>query len=322
MSTLYLDQHGTSVGAKRGRLTLRAPDGVEMDYPLKQIDRVVVLGHVHFSHDALWHLLRLGIPTVFSSPCGGYRGCLASARGSRIQRRLRQIDAARDHASALTIARALVEAKVRGQMRVLHQWRVGDTATMARHLRTLTHCATRHTLMGHEGAAARLYFAGMRDKLAGTPYTFTTRRFHPPPDPVNAVLSLLYALMTSEISLAIAASGLDPCVAYLHGIEEGRESLSLDLVEPLRPLADRLAVRLLRHHLQPDDFVTQGGVCQLRDGRRGKIYEAWASWLDERVQWRGEATKWRQLIHLQPLQLVRHLESDSGEPLFWHLDAH
>lgn len=319
-AVLYIDAHGTKVGHRGGRIILERPDGKTGAVPVEQIDQVVVLGHAHFSHDAIAALLRRGVATVFSSRQGGFRGLLCGRAGRQVRRRLSQADACREPSRALTIARALVQAKLRGQGRLLHQWGVEGRHGIAVELLASHRCAGAGELRGHEGAAARIFFAGLRQHIAGSAFRFERREQHPPPDPVNALLSLLYTLLGGEVEVGIAAVGLDSCMGFFHAIDDGRPALSMDLVEPLRPLADRLAARLLRHDLTPEDFETGKRGCRLRDGRRGIVYKAWENLLDARIVWQGARSSWRRLIHRQALVLAHALEEGKA-PTFWHLDA-
>ena len=57
-------------------------------------------------------------------------------------------------------------------------------------------------------------------------------------NPVNSILNYLYALLESEARLAAAALGLDPGLGVLHVDTPARDSLALDLMEPVRPQVD------------------------------------------------------------------------------------
>lgn len=102
-------------------------------------------------------------------------------------------------------------------------------------------------------------------------FAFSERRRRPPPDPVNALLSFAYALLTHDARSALEGVGLDPAVGFLHRDRPGRPSLALDLVEEFRAwFADRLVLTLInRRQLGAGDFVTEGAACRLTDaGRR------------------------------------------------------
>ncbi|WP_300339792.1 CRISPR-associated endonuclease Cas1 [Accumulibacter sp.] len=317
---LYIDRHGVKVGASQGRLTLKTPDQQDQSVPLQQLEQVIVLAHAHFSHDAISSLLREGIPVVFSGLRGGFRGTLSGQAGRQVMRRKRQFQAMDDPAGRLTIARALVQAKIRGHGRLLRQWRLPAQHEIAAGLLASHHCRDLDSLRGHEGAAARAFFDGLRQHLEASPFRFEQRRQHPPPDPVNSVLSLTYTLLLNEVEVGVAAAGLDAAAGFYHSADNGRPTLLMDLVEPLRPLADRLSGRLLKAELSPDDFEIDGDCCHLRDGRRGIVYKAWEHLLAGSVVWRRENTSWRRLIHLQARELAHWLDGSITAPRFWHLD--
>jgi CRISPR-associated protein Cas1 len=57
-------------------------------------------------------------------------------------------------------------------------------------------------------------------------------------NPPNAMLNYLYAVLESEARLAAAALGLDPGLGVLHADSGNRDSLALDILEPVRPQVD------------------------------------------------------------------------------------
>ena len=65
--------------------------------------------------------------------------------------------------------------------------------------------------------------------------------------------------------LLTVAQGLDPTIGYLHACRPGRVALVYDLMEPLRPQVDRLALDFVRSHtFTPSDFILgTNGVCRL-----------------------------------------------------------
>src|SRR5690606_19904156 len=92
-------------------------------------------------------------------------------------------------------------------------------------------------LRGSEGEAASLYFS-IFDHLIRSPdpeMRWRGRSRRPPLDPVNALLSFLYTLLTHDCRSACESVGLDPSVGFLHRDRPGRPSLALDLMEELRP---------------------------------------------------------------------------------------
>lgn len=113
----------------------------------------------------------------------------------------------------------------------------GDTAEGRR-----THGRDDRQLLSIEGEAAAVYFACFEHMLAegareNVPaFAFAKRNRRPPTDPVNAMLSLAYALLTRVFTTAISATGLDPYMGFYHRPRHGRPALALDLMEPFRPI--------------------------------------------------------------------------------------
>jgi CRISPR-associated endonuclease Cas1 len=83
--------------------------------------------------------------------------------------------------------------------------------------------------------------------------------------PTSAMLNYAYAVLESQVRVAIAAHGLDPRIGVLHASQGGRDALVYDLMEPLRPRVDALVLAFLREHTMiPSDFVVMPtGVCRL-----------------------------------------------------------
>jgi CRISPR-associated protein Cas1 len=83
--------------------------------------------------------------------------------------------------------------------------------------------------------------------------------------PVSAIQNYVYATVESQIRVATAAHGLDPNLGFLHVSRRGREAFVYDLMEPLRPVADRMVLDLIRSQAfsAGDFFIGTNGVCRL-----------------------------------------------------------
>jgi CRISPR-associated endonuclease Cas1 len=86
--------------------------------------------------------------------------------------------------------------------------------------------------------------------------------------PAHAVLNYLYAILECETTIAAYRMGFDPSLGLMHTDKRYRPSLASDLMEPVRPLADRVAIELLsrRELSRADVFETREGVCRLGPG--------------------------------------------------------
>ena len=82
--------------------------------------------------------------------------------------------------------------------------------------------------------------------------------------------------MHAEAALALYGAGLDPFIGFYHCLDFGRESLACDVMEALRPQADRFALMLFREGtLASGDFTNTESGCLLGKAGRGRYYAAY-----------------------------------------------
>src|SRR5262249_22148449 len=99
-------------------------------------------------------------------------------------------------------------------------------------------------------------------------------------NPSNAILNYLYALLESEARLSAAALGLDPGLGVLHVDAENRDSLSLDLFQPVRPQVDSYLLDWITHQpLRREWFFEQrNGNCRLMASFTAQLSETAPTW--------------------------------------------
>jgi len=105
------------------------------------------------------------------------------------------------------------------------------------------------------------------------------------------MLNYGYALAESEARLAGLAMGLDPGLGILHTDQKTRDSLALDLLEPLRPVVERHVLTMLTaRRFHADDF-TEGrtGICRLLAPLTHDLAEQLLPELARAVAWPAEA---------------------------------
>jgi CRISPR associated protein, Cas1 family len=101
----------------------------------------------------------------------------------------------------------------------------------------------------------------------------------------------------SRATIAARVVGLDPGLGVLHADQLNRDSLSTDLMEPVRPVVDRYLFDLLarRRFAAADFFETRQGVCRVTPPLARELAEAALDWgrvvsrVAEDVAWQLEA---------------------------------
>jgi len=181
---------------------------------------------------------------------------------------------------------------------------------------------SREELLGVEGTGTALYFRCFESFLKERfGFDFTARTRRPPRDPVNALLSLAYALLLGDLTSACHVVGLDPYVGYLHQPRYGRASLALDLMEEFRPIvADSVVVSFINNgSVSPADFEELNGGFFLKEAARKRFYAAYEQRKSEEIthpvfEYR---LPYRRAFELQARILAKYLlgEIERYEPL-------
>jgi CRISPR-associated protein Cas1 len=261
---------------------------------LAHLSEVVLIGSAGVTTAAMLALLDAGCGLTLVSAQGKLRGRLRPVEAGNLDLRRVEFAATADAEFALEISRRIVAGKIRNSRtlarRMLRTPPKGSASAdpepgvldeagprmensplrvgpLFDHLKTtlamVDRVATLAELRGVEGQAARLYFKVLRLCLNGK-LIFEKRTRRPPRDPVNALLSLAYTLLTNAVFAAVEVAGLDPYAGFLHQDRYGRPALVLDLVEEFRPvIADSVVLTTVnKGMLDAQDFETDaaGGI--------------------------------------------------------------
>ncbi len=330
----------------------RAKDGVapaparKERIPLIKIDEVVVLGEVTLTASAIHMLLERNIEITFLGHYGQFKGCLSPPFSKNAILRMAQYRAHTDMTTRCALARRFVIGKLSNQRTMLQRYQrrqsdpemrqaIEQIATLLHQLVALplgqAHAAHRlaggdnriagtplETIMGMEGAGSAAYFRCFGRLLTNQEqWPFAGRVKRPPTDPVNALLSFGYALLTNKVASAVQLVGFDHFVGYLHSSFYGRPALALDLVEEFRPIiVDAVVLTLLNHRmLTPHDFVVELGAYRLKDERRKIFFTQLEEKLNEEMTHPlfGYKATYRRCLELQARLLAKVLTGEIGE---------
>jgi len=270
MSTLYLLEQGAKLEKESKRLIVRKEDKVLLEIPEFKIERVLVFGNIQITTQAMKFLLESGIETSLFNIHGRLIGRLAPVQSKNIFLRMAQFEKAKNEGFRLNIAKVFVGGKIKNAKAFLQRYTrnhpevdfskaEGELDMCLKELPRKTQVSS---VVGLEGRASAIYFEGF-GKMFRKELQFETRIRRPPIDPVNSLLSLGYSLITNEMFSVVSCIGFEPYLGFLHGLEYGRPSLALDLVEEFRQsIIDRLTLELINKEiLTKEDFEEkEGGV--------------------------------------------------------------
>ncbi len=299
---LVLTGHGASIRMERGTLLVR--DGLT-HHPQERKEwrffpgewrvpsRIVMLdcsGAITF--DALKWLSEQRVPLAQIN----WRGEAINVIGLSSIRDPRLIEAqrlAKASRKGVEIARRLIAVKIENSIETLSACLADCTsrrAALALLEKCLIEIASKRisnisAILGVEGRAAAAYFKAIEGyplrwkgamrrpipqdwKSAASRLSKATSKNHRnrhATHPMNAMLNYAYGVLQSRVHQYVAGAGFDPEIGFLHGNDEGKAALVYDLMEPMRPIADRAVLKFVdRHEFEPQDFgLSQLGVCRL-----------------------------------------------------------
>ena len=300
---LYLNTPGLRIGRKEETLTIKLEDSLVEEVRLADLSHVALFGNIQLTTQAIQGLCDAEIPVTYFSGGGWFYGITQGLGLKNVFLRIEQFRLARDPEFPLRIARSMIHGKIRNHRTLLMRNHIEAPAGTVNRLREAAQdalaAASLEQLLGVEGAAAAAYFeqfGGMLkvedpsdDEIPGAEvprdpgesrqltFEFTARHRRPPTDPVNALLSLGYSMLSKDCTLAAAAVGFDPFVGFYHQPRFGRPALALDLMEEFRPLiAESTVLTVINNRMiTPDDFVRAGQAVNLTPAGRKKFLLAY-----------------------------------------------
>lgn len=307
--------------SKKGDTIVVSENGVQLSaHPLHLLRSIFLYGAAQLSTQLIQTCLTCNIQVTFFSPAGKYIGRLDSLSISGLDSRFGQYKIASHEAMSVKLGHAIIRAKISNQrtllLRNMKDKNEDALKTLAGLKNEIRRCRTREELMGVEGRAAAVYFEHF-SKMLNVPFFaehFNGRNRRPPRDPVNAMLSLGYSVLSSEVAGICASVGLDPACGVLHTPRFGRSALALDIMEEFRPLiVDSTVISLVnRGCISEDDFVFSSQGCALKKSGHQAFWGAYARRMSEELthpMFHYRMT-YRRLIEVQIRQLWRIFRGD------------
>ncbi len=265
MESVYILETGSYLRREGSALKVVKDNKIIDQIPCDNLKRLMLVGYISLSSGVLDFLIQNRVETVFITPTGRFRARLGIDEHRHVALRKAQYIHLSNPEFALASAKRIVEGKVGNMWRFLmlrsRQYNNDALKIGAVKLKSILSLIRKteniNQLRGMEGIAGRIYFEVFGHMIQNPSFSFSGRNRRPPRDPVNAMLSFIYMLLTNEVLSAIKACGLDPYMGALHEIDYGRPSLACDLVEEYRCfLGDRLVLGLInKKMIQADDFV-------------------------------------------------------------------
>lgn len=328
---LYVQTPGAKLRKEGDRLIVETKTE-KQKVPMISVSQVALFGPVSVTTPALHALMRERVPVSWFSTGGWFLGHTIGTGNGNVAVREAQYRAAFSNRRSLVFARSLVSAKIRNSRTMLRRnWRSergveGKEEALAglkRIARRSLHAEDPQHLLGLEGEAASIYFGQFEKMLAASAaegagaFSFATRNRRPPTDPVNAMLSLAYALLVRLFRDTLSSTGLDPYLGLYHRPRHNRPALALDLMEPFRSIvSDSCVIQAVNNgEVRQNHFVFNGPACSLKPKGRKALIAAYERRLEQVTTHPlfGYRVTMRRLVEVQARLLARHIQGEIVE---------
>ena len=314
---VYVQEQGARVTKSGDCIHVKIDGQTVRKIRLIDISEITLFGNVQITTQTVRELCNRNIPICYMTYGGWFTGMTAGMAHKNIELRMAQHKKHLANNMRMEIARNIVYGKIKNCATLLRRnhngspektlGRLDELADQARHARRYD------ALLGIEGMAARVYFAEFNGMIKDKSviFEFTERNRRPPRDPINALLSFLYSVLTRHAMVTASRVGLDPYLGFLHMPKYGRPALALDLIEEFRPLvADSVCITVINggEVTEKDVIKTKFGVNMTSSGRQ-TVIAAYERRMDATVKHPslGYSASYRRIMETQARLLSRHL---------------
>lgn len=330
---LFVQAYSAKLAKKGEVIEVYVKDKLEATARLGEVSQVIVFGNAYITTPCLTELMRRNIPVSWHSFGGWFYGHTIGNGHGNVELRTAQYAASFDETECLRIAKAIVDSKIANQRTLLRRnWKSDEKNPqsilngLSSDRRNAEQAESLSSLLGFEGSAASRYF-GNFEHMITTPdddsleFDFSGRNRRPPMDPVNALLSLAYAVLTRAWTTALAAIGMDPYRGFYHQPRFGRPALALDMMEAFRPIvADSAVLTAINNgEVHPSDFVYSANACNLRPEGRKRFLTVFERRMSQEITHPlfGYRLSYRRLFTLHARLFARYLMKEFPDvPVF------
>lgn len=289
LNTVYVTNEQAYLSLEGENLICKVDGEVRLQIPFDNIENVVCFNYIGCSPAVMAKCVSKTIPINFISPQGKFLAKICGETKGNVFLRVAQIDKFREYGTVLS--QSIMAAKFSNTRQVIRR-SLHDNPGLRENekiknvldvlnsgIEKVMRTEAIEEILGIEGNCAQSYFSVfdllITNEKVSLPFEMRTKR--PPLDPVNAVLSFIYTILTYECAAALETVGLDSYIGFYHSLRSGRNSLACDLVEELRCIAERFVLTLINLRIiDAKDFVAQvSGAVYLNDTGRKKVLTKW-----------------------------------------------
>ncbi len=291
LNTLYILTPNSYLSKDGERIKIMNQGDELASYPINILERITCFSYASPSPKVIEMCSDRGISISIMSPNGKFLASIDGPVKGNVLLRREQYRRADDESFCLAVSKNIIWAKIYNSIALLkrgakdHAEKINydfvntSVVRLKKTLDDIDKVESMNQLRGMEGDAAKIYFSALNNLILRNKDVFNIsgRNRRPPRDPINALMSFFYSVLTNEVRSSLLNMGLDPYVGYMHTDRPGRPSLALDIVEELRSSeVDRFLLKKINlGQVSAGDFIEEGGACFLNESGRKKMIRLW-----------------------------------------------
>ena len=289
LNTVYITSENVYLSLDNENLVCKDKDEILLRIPFDNIENIVCFNYKGCSPALMGKCVANNIPINFISPQGKFLAKIYGETKGNVFLRVSQIDVFRE--KNLEIAKNSMIAKFSNTRQVIRRslhdnYELRYIDDIKKSMDIIKDCIykvdkeeTLESLLGIEGYCAECYFSIFHYLLKNNEFSsnFKRRSKRPPLDPVNAMLSFVYTMLTNECASGLETVGLDSYIGFYHKLKSGRSSLACDMVEEFRCIAERFVITMINLKIiTKKDFIYEvSGAVYLNSEGRKKVLQKW-----------------------------------------------
>lgn len=313
---LVIDGYNKSIHKKDNQIVIHDKNEIIDSIKASTISDITVVGRGYVTFDALNLMALNNIKLMAINPRGELIYTLESPDSRNVKLKKEQYKLS-ENKKGLEISKEIIKSKMKNQKATLttlnknkqlkmvfnHRLKVDECINQIEGLKLYgDNEKLRMKIMGLEGKASNEYWSGVKYFIpAEIGFASRTKK---PTDLFNSMLNYGYAILASEITKSILASGLDPYCGFLHFDMDNRTSLTFDLIEPFRQqIVDKTIIGLInRKQITINEVDKRNNTIKLE--ARKLIVEKILSKLYSSITYDGQTVSYSDLIQKQSENLV------------------
>ena len=318
MASLYITKNGVSLGLRGNRVYISKEGEETKEIPIHKVDKIVIFEGVKISSNLIQYAIENNIDINFLKGSGQYLGRISGGECDRADIVRKQILLTGDESFRVEMSKKIIKSKLSNQITILlRRKKIDGSITknidlIKRMKENIENCKNIEEIMGYEGISAKEYFEGI-SKTINEEFTFDGRSKRPPKDMFNAMISMAYMLLFSEINSIATSKGLYVYAGFMHSDKKGHQSLISDFIEEWRPIiCDSTVITIINKKcIKKEDFnFNDDGSVYLNYNGRKILIEHMTRKLNSEINYFDKKMSYRDALARQVDSFIEVLKND------------